>query len=62
MTGVSRKSMINNVLNTKPEDALNGTSVLHYEALCQGSTIFRVHDVKEMKEVIEIWTAINENR
>jgi dihydropteroate synthase len=29
LIGVSRKSMINKVLKTKPEDALNGTSVLH---------------------------------
>lgn len=62
MTGVSRKSMINNVLNIKPKDALNGTSVLHYEALRQGSTLFRVHDVKAVNEVIQLWSMINEHR
>jgi dihydropteroate synthase len=62
MTGVSRKSMINSPLAIKPKDALNGTSVLHYEALCQGSTLFRVHDVKEVREVIQLWSIIEENR
>lgn len=52
--GVSRKSMINKVLNTKPSEALNGTTVLNTLALQHGANILRVHDVKEAKEVIEI--------
>jgi len=52
MAGVSRKSMINKVLGTKPESALNGTTALHTIALLNGANILRVHDVKEAKEVV----------
>ncbi|MCK5906843.1 MAG: dihydropteroate synthase, partial [Flavobacteriales bacterium] len=52
LTGVSRKSMINKVLGTTPEEALNGTSVLNAVALTKGTNIIRVHDVKEAKQAI----------
>jgi len=54
MVGISRKSMVNKVVGTKPEDALNGTTVLHTVALQNGATILRVHDVKEAVEVLKI--------
>lgn len=54
MAGVSRKSMINKVLKTKPENALTGTISLNTLALLQGARILRVHDVKEAKQVIEL--------
>ncbi|RLD54645.1 MAG: dihydropteroate synthase [Bacteroidetes bacterium] len=54
LAGVSRKSMINKVLGTKPSEALNGTSVLHTLALINGANILRVHDVKEAVEVIKL--------
>jgi len=54
MTGVSRKSMINKVLKTKPENALAGTVALNTIAVLQGSNIIRVHDVKEAKQVIRL--------
>ena len=56
MAGVSRKSMINKVLKTKPENALTGTIALKTLALMEGATILRVHDVKEAKEVIKLVT------
>jgi|SRR6185312_744274 len=52
MAGVSRKSMINKVLKTKPENALAGTISLNTLALLQGADILRVHDVKEATQVI----------
>jgi len=52
LAGISRKSMINNVLKTKPQNALNGTTVLNTIALLNGANILRVHDVKEAKEAI----------
>lgn len=55
MAGISRKSMINRVLEIKPEGALNGTSVLNLLALQQGAKILRVHDVKEAIEVIKLF-------
>ncbi len=54
MAGVSRKSMINKVLKTKPARALNGTTILNTIALLNGADILRVHDVKEAMEVIRI--------
>lgn len=52
LTGVSRKSMINKVLGTSPEEALNGTSVLNTIALTKGTNILRVHDIKEAKQAV----------
>lgn len=54
LTGFSRKSMVNKVLGTKPENALNGTSVLNTIALLHGANILRVHDAKEAMECIKI--------
>jgi len=54
MAGLSRKSMINKVLHTKPIEALNGTTVLNTIALLKGADILRVHDVKEAMEAIKL--------
>ena len=54
LTGLSRKRMINDVLGTKPEDALNGTTVLNTIALLNGASVLRVHDVKEAREVVRL--------
>ena len=54
LVGISRKSMINNVLGTTPQDALNGTTALHTIALLQNANILRAHDVKEALETIKI--------
>ena len=51
LVGISRKSMIYKFLNTTPEHALNGTTVLNTLALERGAAILRVHDVKEAVEV-----------
>ena len=52
LVGISRKSMIYKALHITPEQALNGTTVLHTQALMKGAHILRVHDVKEAKETI----------
>lgn len=59
LAGVSRKSMIYKVLNSSPQEALNGTTVLHTLALERGAKILRVHDVKEAKETITLWQQLN---
>ena len=58
LIGVSRKSMIYKLLNTTSEEALNGTSVLNSLALDRGAQILRVHDVKEAKECVDLWLAL----
>tara|TARA_B100001113_G_scaffold217582_1_gene178464 strand:- start:1689 stop:2513 length:825 start_codon:yes stop_codon:yes gene_type:complete len=54
LVGVSRKSMIYKILNSTPEKALNGTSILHTVSLLKGADILRTHDVKEAAECIKI--------
>jgi dihydropteroate synthase len=54
LAGLSRKSMINRVLNIKPEHALNGTTVLNTIALLKGASILRVHDVREAIEAVRL--------
>jgi dihydropteroate synthase len=52
LVGVSRKSMIRELLDVTTDEALNGTSVLHTIALMKGADILRVHDVKEARQAI----------
>ena len=54
LVGISRKSMIYKLLDTTPEEALNGTTVLNTFALLHGADILRVHDVKEAMECVRI--------
>jgi dihydropteroate synthase len=54
LAGFSRKSMINRVLGTTPDTALNGTTVLNTIALMKGVSILRVHDVKEAVEAVRL--------
>ncbi len=58
LVGVSRKSMIYKLLGTKPDDALNGTSVVNTLALMGGADILRVHDVREAVEAVRILNRI----
>lgn len=57
VAGLSRKSMIWRTLGTAPEEALNGTSVLNWEALRHGATLLRVHDVREAVETVRLFRA-----
>jgi len=54
LIGISRKSMIYKSLNTTAEKALNGTTALHSIALLKGTSILRVHDVKEAMECVSL--------
>lgn len=54
LVGLSRKSMIYKSLSIPPEEALNGTTVLHTVALQKGASILRVHDVKEAVECVRL--------
>jgi dihydropteroate synthase len=52
LAGISRKSMIYKTLDSNPDEALNGTTVLNTIAITKGATIIRVHDVKEAMECV----------
>lgn len=54
LVGVSRKSMLWRQLGCTPQEALNGTTVLHTIALMKGASILRVHDVREAAECVKI--------
>lgn len=58
LAGLSRKSLIYKTLNSSPQDALNGTTVLNTLALVQGASILRVHDVKEANECIKLYKSV----
>ncbi len=59
LVGLSRKSMIYKVLNISPDEALNGTTVLHTLALVNGVNILRVHDVAPALETIRLFERYN---
>ena len=54
LVGVSRKSMIYKILHNTPQEALNGTTVLHTLAVQQNASWLRVHDVREAAETVQI--------
>ena len=54
LIGISRKSLIFKVLDTTPQAAENGTTVLNTIALLNGADILRVHDVKNAKETMRL--------
>lgn len=57
LLGISRKGTIYKTLGTTPEEALNGTTVLHTIGLLNGAAILRAHDVKEAIEAIKMTDA-----
>ena len=54
LVGVSRKSMIWKLLQTSPDEALNGTTVLNTLSLMKGASILRVHDVRQAVECVKL--------
>ena len=58
LTGISRKSMIYNLLSCTAREALNGTTALNMAALINGSKILRVHDVKQAVECVHLYNAL----
>lgn len=59
LLGVSRKSTIYKTLGITADDALNGTTVLNTIGLMNGASILRVHDVKEAKEAVTLFSTMN---
>ncbi|HIC13253.1 MAG TPA: dihydropteroate synthase, partial [Sulfurimonas sp.] len=60
LIGASRKSMIAKVdENKEVKDRLGGTLALHLEALKNGASILRVHDVLEHSQAIKLQEALN---
>lgn len=61
LVGASRKSMIGELLGSRPADErLAGTLAVHYHCLMQGVNIVRVHDVKEAVDSVTIFEALQD--
>ena len=58
MAGISRKSMIYKLLESEPDDALNGSTAAHMAVLLKGASLLRVHDVKAAVETVKIFQQI----
>jgi len=59
LVGASRKSLIDKVSPSKTSQRLAGTLALHLEAVKNGVSILRVHDVYEHTQAIKIQKVIN---
>ena len=59
LVGASRKSMIDKIVSCSVKDRLPGTLTLHLEAMKNGASILRVHDVKEHYQAIEVQKKLN---
>ncbi|MGX2986979.1 dihydropteroate synthase [Ursidibacter sp. B-7004-1] len=60
LAGLSRKSMIGNVLNKPVEQRTVGSVAGALLAVQNGAKIVRVHDVAETADALKIWTAMVE--
>ena len=61
LAGLSRKSMLTKTLGIDANDALNATTAVNMLALMGGTSILRVHDVKEAMQTISIFKKNIEN-
>lgn len=65
LVGMSRKSMIGQLLNVGPSERLSGSLACAVIAAMQGAHIIRVHDAKETVEamrVVEATLSAKENK
>lgn len=60
LVGLSRKSLIEHVLNRKVDQRLAGSLALAMLAVQNGASILRVHDVAETVDVIKMLQAVTE--
>lgn len=59
LVGASRKSIIDKLSPSLPVDRLAGTLALHLEAVNNGASILRVHDVKEHFQALQVKKALD---
>jgi dihydropteroate synthase len=62
LAGISRKKTIQHIAGTDAAHALNATTAAHVLALQKGFRILRVHDVKEAREAIKVWSVLSDDR
>lgn len=62
LVGLSRKSMIYKVLEITPDNALAGTIALNWQAMVNGATVLRVHDVEPAVDIIKIFRQYRDDK
>ncbi len=60
LVGLSRKSMIGHLLQRELKDRLPASLALAVMALERGAKVLRVHDVKETRDVMDAFIAVNQ--
>ncbi|MDR1007718.1 MAG: dihydropteroate synthase [Campylobacteraceae bacterium] len=58
LIGASRKSMIDKIIPCEVKDRLPATLIIHAEAVRNGASIVRCHDVKEHLQALRVFEAI----
>ena len=58
LVGLSRKSMVYNVLGITPQEAMPATQVVQFAALERGATWLRVHDVAQAVHTARIYSTM----
>jgi dihydropteroate synthase len=58
LVGASRKSMINKISTSLPEQRLPGTLAIHLKAVENGASIVRCHDVAEHQQALAVLRAM----
>ena len=58
LAGLSRKSTIGRITGRQADERLAGSLAMALLALQGGAKILRVHDVKETKDVVAVWQAV----
>jgi dihydropteroate synthase len=59
LAGLSRKSTIGRITGRTADERLAGSLAMALLALQGGAKILRVHDVRETKDVVAVWEAVN---
>jgi dihydropteroate synthase len=58
LVGVSRKSFIGKILNTPPQERLEGSIAAAVVSILRGASLLRVHDVRAVKRAALVAEAI----
>lgn len=58
LVGASRKSMIDKIITSTPEQRLPGTLAIHLKAVENGASIVRCHDVAEHQQALTVLRAM----
>ena len=59
LIGASRKSMIYKIDGSSVDERVGGTLTLHLEAVRNGASIVRVHDVQEHVQALKVYKQIS---